>query len=177
MLFLSARFPRSPLFNRWRMAGWDHGETREVDQPMAACLMIRRDALRQVGPLDEAFWPAYYEDVDLAARLKRAGWGSLFIADAQVVHLGSAAWRASPWGAVRLWTRGKFLYFDKHHGPGAARRLALHLFLRTVLVGLLGGVLKRLAGRTRRPGSLQLELAAQREGCRAFQRGDRIALR
>jgi GT2 family glycosyltransferase len=175
MLFLSARFPRSPVFNAWRMNGWAHDETRAVDQPMAACLMIRRAALRQVGPMDESFWPAYYEDVDLAARLKRAGWISVFSAEAQVVHRGSTTWRRSPLGAVRLWTRGKFLYFRKHHGPMAVRCLALHLFLRTVVVGLGMGALKRLAGRTRRPGTLQQELAAMREGCRAFLRGERIA--
>jgi GT2 family glycosyltransferase len=59
---------------------------RDVDYCSAACLLVRRDLLEDLGGLDERYAPAYYEDTDLAfaarARGKRVVYQPLSI----VVH-------------------------------------------------------------------------------------------
>ncbi len=61
----------------------DHGITAEVDELCGAALLLRRDALAQTGPLDEDFF-FFGEDVDLCWRLRDAGWGVVYVADAVV---------------------------------------------------------------------------------------------
>jgi N-acetylglucosaminyl-diphospho-decaprenol L-rhamnosyltransferase len=57
--------------------------------PAGAAAAFRRVAWAQVGGLDESIY-AYHEDLDLALRLRAAGWETALAADAIAVHLGSA---------------------------------------------------------------------------------------
>ena len=78
--------------------------------PCAAGGAYRRRALEQVRGLDEGvFW--YGEDVDLALRMRAAGWPTVGAADAVAVHLGSAsAGRRSSWQRYQAgFSRGYFL--------------------------------------------------------------------
>jgi GT2 family glycosyltransferase len=57
--------------------------------PAGGAAAYRRTAWEQVGGLDEAIF-AYSEDLDLALRLRGAGWGAAVVPEAVAVHLGSA---------------------------------------------------------------------------------------
>ena len=63
---------------------------REVDYGSGACLLVRMEALRAAGGLDEAFSPAYFEDVDLCFAVRRAGYRVVYEPRAQVVHVEGA---------------------------------------------------------------------------------------
>lgn len=67
------------------MQDWDHAEVRPVDWAIGACLGLRREALEQVGLLDEGFF-MYYEDVDLCYRLGQAGWKVYYQPGIEVRH-------------------------------------------------------------------------------------------
>jgi GT2 family glycosyltransferase len=97
----------------YRMSGWAHDTTREVDQLMGSCLLLRRAALEQVGLLDERFF-LYFEEVDLCWRLKRAGWRVLFVSQASVVHLGGQSSAADRSAALRHRYRSLFEFYRKH---------------------------------------------------------------
>jgi GT2 family glycosyltransferase len=62
----------------------------EVFGPCAAAALYRRSALLEVGGLDESFF-CYFEDVDLAFRLRLAGHRCMYVPDAVVHHVGSAS--------------------------------------------------------------------------------------
>jgi len=72
---------------------------RPAESLPGACLLLRAAALRQVGLLDERFF-AYWEDVDICARLRRAGWDVHLVPTARATHRKSASSGAS--GNVRL---------------------------------------------------------------------------
>jgi len=57
--------------------------------PAGAAAAYRREAWRELGGLDEAIF-AYSEDLDLALRLRAAGWTASVAPDAMGIHLGSA---------------------------------------------------------------------------------------
>ena len=59
---------------------------RELDYVSGASLAIRRDLFEQLGGFDEHFAPAYYEDVDLAFRVRAAGYRVLYAPLSRVVH-------------------------------------------------------------------------------------------
>ena len=84
LLLLDTVWPNNPVSRRYHAADLDDRVTQPVDQPAAACLMVRRAALEQLGGLDERFYPAWFEDVDLCRRLKAAGWEIAFVAEADV---------------------------------------------------------------------------------------------
>ncbi len=67
------------------MLDWDHEDARTVDWLQGACLMMRREAMEQIGGMDERFF-LYFEDVDLARRMDAAGWGVHYVPDSEMVH-------------------------------------------------------------------------------------------
>ena len=69
----------------------DYVESRAVDYHGSVGMLIRRTAWESVGGLDDAFYPAYYGDVDLCFRLRERGWRVLVEPRAQVRHIGGAS--------------------------------------------------------------------------------------
>src|SRR5205085_3633807 len=73
----------------WRDgSGWNRGKfqdaakpeynyLRDVDYCSAACIMIPKSVFESIGGFDAKYEPAYYEDVDLAFKLRRAGFKTL----------------------------------------------------------------------------------------------------
>jgi len=89
----------------------------QPDWVSGACLLLRRTALRDSGPLDAGYF-LYYEEPDLCHRMRRAGWEVWYVPDVQVVHLsGQTVKRHMP----REWNQTQFYfsrvrYFRQHHG-------------------------------------------------------------
>ncbi len=84
----------------------------EVAQVMGSCLMVR-----PVEKFDERFF-LYCEDTELCLRLSRHG-KVLYVPKARFVHELGASSVHNRWEAVARYNRGKELYFEIHHGPGA----------------------------------------------------------
>ena len=57
---------------------------RQVEWASAACLLIKKSALDQVGLLDEGYW-MYGEDVDWCYRAQQADWKVVFTPRAEVI--------------------------------------------------------------------------------------------
>ena len=55
-----------------------------------ACLLLRAEALADVGGFDETFW-LYGEEADLQRRMTRRGWSVIFTPRATVTHVGAAS--------------------------------------------------------------------------------------
>lgn len=136
VLGLNRLFPRSRVFNAWKMGDFDHRSLREVDQPQGACLMLPRHVLNQIGPLDERFF-LFFSDVDLCQRVWQAGWKIYFFPSAQIVHRkGSTVYRDRPrliWQSHRDFIR----YFWKWYRSPLQRAINLVGIPLLALLGLL----------------------------------------
>lgn len=84
-LGLNWLFSNSKEFNYWKMGDFDHQTQREVEQPQGAFLLARREAVAQVGLLDEQF-PMFFSDVDWCRRFIEKGWKILFVPGVQIIH-------------------------------------------------------------------------------------------
>lgn len=103
------------------------GET--VDWLVGAALMVRREALAQVGGFDEGYF-MYSEELDWCRRAKYAGWQIVHLPDAQVVHYeGKSSEQVVAARHIRFQT-SRVRYFRKFHGPLAAG------FLRLAILGM-----------------------------------------
>lgn len=100
-------------------------EDIEVDWVPAACLMMRRAAIQEVGLLDEGFDPGYGEDIDWCKRAARSGWRVGVCAHARVVHLGGASFSALGALQFTLFVRHLCRYYYKHYPTWVARVLTL----------------------------------------------------
>jgi N-acetylglucosaminyl-diphospho-decaprenol L-rhamnosyltransferase len=117
LIGLSKLFPRSRRFGRYNLTYLDPDEMAEVDSVVGACMMVRREAIQQVGLLDETFW-MYGEDLDWAYRMKRAGWKVFYNPEVTVLHYKEAASRGDR--AIRPKTRYEFyramyIFYRKHY--------------------------------------------------------------
>jgi N-acetylglucosaminyl-diphospho-decaprenol L-rhamnosyltransferase len=95
-----------------------------VDWVMGAALVLRREALDQVGLFDEDFF-LYSEEVDLQFRLREAGWDVHYFPEATVVHHESQFSAEIPERRINEMWRSRHRYWHKHHGAVGARVAAL----------------------------------------------------
>jgi N-acetylglucosaminyl-diphospho-decaprenol L-rhamnosyltransferase len=113
MLGLSRLFPHSRRFGRYNLTYLDADVTAEVDSVVGAFMLVRREALDQVGLLDEAFF-MYGEDLDWAFRIKAAGWKVVYYPGVTVLHVKRASSRQSPRAQVEFW-RSMEIFYRKHY--------------------------------------------------------------
>ncbi len=66
-------FPKSKWFGRYNLTHLDPDEAYEVEAISGSCMFIRREALDDVGTLDETYF-MYGEDLDWCFRFGQAGW-------------------------------------------------------------------------------------------------------
>lgn len=76
---------RSALFKRYHMQDWNHSEVKEVEHIIGACQLIRQDAQRKVGLLDNRMFYGW-EDTDYCIRMCKNGYKIFYYPDASVIH-------------------------------------------------------------------------------------------
>jgi GT2 family glycosyltransferase len=134
----------------------DPEQTREVDWVMGACLLLRREAVEQVGPLDDAYF-FFFEEVDLCYRLRKHGWSVVFLGKAGIVHLGGQSWARVSAPRLIWYYRGLLRFYRLHYSRGR------HLAVRGgVGLGAAGHVLWFLLRRRWVPGEQPLLAAYAR---------------
>ena len=132
-LFLRKLAPRSRLLNAFYAGGFDHDSVREVEFVMGACMLVRREAVEQVGPLDESFF-LFSEEVDWCWRFREGGWNVLFYPGAEVMHVLGASHAGR---MFREQVRGHLRFLAKHRGAREAERARKLLLLALRLRGLV----------------------------------------
>lgn len=103
----------------------------EVDVLQGACLMLRHEALDEVGLLDEDYF-MYTEEVDLCNRLQKAGWRIHWLPTAKVIHHGGQSTKQVPMESFLNLYKSKIIYFRKRHGVVAAWVYKLILAMASV---------------------------------------------
>lgn len=162
--------PAHPLLRRYYLLDAGDDQTQDVDWLVGACLLLRRAACEQVGPLDERYF-MYSEELDYAFRLKAAGWRVVYLPAAQVVHHEG---RSSEQVAARrliMFHTAKVQFYRRRFGAGRGELLRLFL-LATFVVQWVEEALKWLLGHKR---PLRKErLAAYAQVLRSGLRPERI---
>lgn len=141
-LGLHAIFGRRPLFGGQAMADFDWTSRRDVEVLNGWFWMIRREALDEVGLLDEQFF-MYGEDVDWCKRFHDAGWRIVFEPGAASVHYGGGSAEQAPTRFYLEMQRANLQYWSKHH-PALTVPLYRAILLLHHLVRLVGYWFRKL---------------------------------
>jgi GT2 family glycosyltransferase len=162
LLLLDHVAPNNAGRRRFRYADRDPDSPLEVEQAAGAALAVRRDAFERAGGFDERFAPAWFEDVDLCARLAEQG-AILYWPAARFRHRGGASSGELGYGRfLPIYYENALLYRRERYG--AAARLAYRALLAC------GMTLRLLALPFRRPPR------SRGESARAYLRVLRLAL-
>jgi GT2 family glycosyltransferase len=111
--YLSQLFPRSRFFGRERMTWWARNDEREVDVVTGCYMLVRREAINQVGMMDERFF-MYAEETDWCFRFIANGWKNRFTPDAEIIHLGGGSAPKLAANRARLTNSSFVRYMFKH---------------------------------------------------------------
>ena len=114
--FVGPIMPDNRFTRRYHMEGWDRTTEREVDWVSGACMLLPRKVFEDVGMLDESF-PLFAEELDMATRLRDAGWSVLFTPDVEVLHaLGVSRGRSRRMSVMH--STSVYRYYRKHRAAG-----------------------------------------------------------
>src|SRR5262249_6671991 len=109
--------PLSRALARFAVTPPPQWEAHACDWVSGAALIVRREVLERIGPMDDGYF-LYFEEVDYCTRARRAGWEVWFVPQSRIVHLEGASTgihqveRRRP----RYWFDSRRRYFVKHHG-------------------------------------------------------------
>lgn len=125
-------FTRTSDFSNNAYSDASHDTVQSVDWLRGSCLLVRDEALRSVGMLDERFF-IFYEEVDWCHRMVKAGWANVHCPDAKIIHVSrqtvsnqpdkqQAPTTPKPTGPKSIAMTAQMnlseqLYYDKHY-PG-----------------------------------------------------------
>ena len=125
-----ARFPHKSR----KLAG-----PTEVDALIGAVMLLRREALAQLGGFDEGYF-FFLEETDLAVRMRRGGWKIVHEPQARAVHLQGATAKTYQAAARIEFYRSRYRFFERHYGRAAAgvlkTALIANLTLNVIALGL-----------------------------------------
>jgi GT2 family glycosyltransferase len=123
-----------PVFDRPSMSG----------QLIGACLLIRREVLKNLGGLDQEYF-LFYEDTEYCRRAVEAGWKILHTREAEIFHhRGKSTAQHSPEWIWSLYLKGLLRYLQTSK-TGANRLYGAvfkGLFSCKLLVQLFGSMIK-----------------------------------
>ncbi len=107
-------FPKSKLFGRWKMKYFDYSQDADINQPMAAALMVQKAWLDKSGFMDERF-EMFFNDVDLCKRIIDSGMKIRFLNNAKVKHKKGASIYKNRIKMIKVWNKDCSKYFEKYH--------------------------------------------------------------
>lgn len=121
MIGLSRLFPRHARFGRYNLTYLDPDQTAEVDSVVGAFMLVRGEAVAQVGLLDERYF-MYGEDLDWAFRIKGAGWKVVYYPAVTVLHIKRAASQHSSKAQLEFY-RAMDIFYRQHYAAETPRWL------------------------------------------------------
>jgi GT2 family glycosyltransferase len=120
---LSQSLLRRLLPRRWPSKRVHYTAPVEVEAVLGACLFVRADVVREVGPIDEDYF-FFLEETDWCHRIRRRGWRVVHLPDAFVIHLyGESTKKKLPLRTRIEYWRSRYTFFRKNRGPLAYRAL------------------------------------------------------
>jgi GT2 family glycosyltransferase len=125
--------------NRFPGKERDYSEPVEVDSVIGACMMVRRDAIEQVGLLDEDYF-LFLEETDWCFRMKKAAWRVCHVPQAEVYHFQGKSAEKDKRRAKIEYYRSRYHFFKKHRGYAHFCILLFGLVIKLIVEWIFAGM-------------------------------------
>lgn len=117
---ISRLFPKSKRFGQYHLGYLSEFETNEIEILSGAFMLMRKEALDQVGLLDEAFF-MYGEDIDLSYRIIKGGYTNVYFPETRIIHYKGESTKKSSVNYVFVFYRAMVIFARKHFSQKNAR--------------------------------------------------------
>ena len=135
--------PNTRLFGSWKLKYMDYSADADIEQPMAAAIMIKRNTIDKIGLMDERF-EMFFNDVDLCKRVIDSGQKIRLITAAKASHVkGESIYKARE-RMIRTWNKDCYKYFGKYY-PNPV--LLLWLRINLSLTGIIRILIHKIFGK------------------------------
>lgn len=115
VLLLNQLWPGNPVNRRYRCLGTDYSREQVIEQPAGACIAVNRETWSAIGGLDTQFFPVWFEDVDLCARIRAVGGRIVYCPEARFRHSGAhSVGKMSHRDKQVFWYSNMLRYCRKH---------------------------------------------------------------
>jgi len=143
LTMLSSLFPKNKFFSRWKMKYFLHDREMEVEQPMAAALLIKKTVIDEIKGIDERFY-MFFNDIDLCKQIHDKGIKILFYPEATIYHNIGTSILKDRVRMISVWNKDCLSYFRKYgYNPIAHFFLFLGLkitgFIRIIFTKIIYG--------------------------------------
>jgi GT2 family glycosyltransferase/lipopolysaccharide/colanic/teichoic acid biosynthesis glycosyltransferase len=113
MFGLSRLFPSTKLFGKYNLTYLSIDETYPVDAVSGSFMMVRKEAVKRAGGLDEDFF-MYGEDIDWCYRIRKAGWQVYYVHSTQIIHYKGESTKRSDLDEIKTFYKAMHLFVEKH---------------------------------------------------------------
>ncbi len=129
-------------------------EERDVEWVPGTAMLLRREALEDVGLFDEAYF-AYHEDVDWCTSARRKGYRIVFAPQGRILHKGHGSSGGRGFVSIRQYLAGRnmVLFVQKHGSLFQRAKFACFQlatlplqYLRRLVTGEQAGVILKVRG-------------------------------
>lgn len=140
MVGLSNIFPKSKTFGAYNLTYLDPNKLTEVDAVSGSFMMIRKEALKMAGLMDEDFF-MYGEDLDICYRVKKAGWKVYYVPYTEIIHFKGESTKTVPsMKSINNFYKAMHIFVEKHHSgkrkiiPGWVLSAGIYFMMACVYV-------------------------------------------
>ena len=105
-------------------------------------MMIRNEAIKNVGKLDEDYF-FFLEETDWCYRMQKAGWKVYHVPAARVVHLGGQSKKMAPWQSQIEYCRSLYIFFKKNR-PIVSYRIFRTFYLVKILINFIANFISNV---------------------------------
>ena len=114
--------PRSKKLNQYYMGHLGTDDNHRIEILSGAFMWMRKEALDEVGMLDEAYF-MYGEDIDLSWRLLKGGWENHFFTKTSIIHYKGESTKKGSLNYVLVFYKAMQIFARTHFSGGNARAM------------------------------------------------------
>ena len=112
--FINKTFPNNSTSTKFFHRKWNKKDVEEFDVVPGTAFMIRRSFFEKAGMFDEKFF-LYFEEYDLAKRVKKLGCKNYIVPQAKVFHIWEAS-TSKRKDINKIFSQSRYIFFKKHYG-------------------------------------------------------------
>lgn len=135
--FLNKIFPNNPISKKFFHKNWNKLGVKEFDVVPGTAFMIKKDLFEKIGKFDENFF-LYFEEYDLAKRVRELGYKNYIVPQAKVIHFWESSTRKRN-DIDKIFAQSRDYFFRKNYGKLFAFAVVLfsNIGMKELLLGLI----------------------------------------
>lgn len=141
---LSKLFPNSKKFGKYHLTYLSKEEDHEIDVLSGAFMFMAKEALDNVGLLDETFF-MYGEDIDLSYRIQLGGFKNYYYSGTTIIHYKGESTKKGSINYVYVFYKAMVIFANKHFKDGYSKLFGVCIYTAIYLRMALS-LVKRFVG-------------------------------